>query len=279
MLKYVVLLIMEATIFTIGNQKGGVGKTTTAVNLAVALAEKLDVLLVDLDPQGNASSALGVDRTQGGSLYLALHGDGDVFQKIVPTNHKSLSLIPSEPDLAALEIELSKKPNYLLQLKKTLKPVQESGKFSVIIIDSPPSLGLISMNSLAAADYLIVPLQCEYLAMEGLSQILSVVEELHTAGVNPDLKLGGILMTMFDVRTNLSQQVINEVKKHFPENIFKAVIPRSVRLSEAPSFGQSIFEYDAGSSGALAYKQFANEVLKRFSLKKTSHPSLLTVDA
>lgn len=270
-------IIMETIVFTIGNQKGGVGKTTTAVNLSVALAEKLNVLLVDLDPQGNATSALGLNRTQGGSLYPCLHEETDIGQQIVPTAQSSLFVLPSEPDLAALEIELSKKSDYLLQLKKILAPIRESGKFDVIIIDSPPSLGLISMNALAAAHYLIVPLQCEYLAMEGLSQILSVIDELHAAGVNPELKLGGILMTMFDVRTNLSQQVMNEVKTHFPENIFKAVIPRSVRLSEAPSFGQSIFEYDAHSSGAVAYKQFASEFLKRFSLKtsaKLSHSPL-----
>lgn len=258
----------QTTLFTIANQKGGVGKTTTAVNLSVALAsERIPTLLIDLDPQGNATSGLGFPKEKDSSLYLPLLGEGNASEKIIKTNHKYLSLIRSEVDLAAIEIELAQKSNYLTQLKKCLKPIKDSRKFRAIILDCPPALGMISMNSLSAADYLLIVLQCEYLAMEGLGQILRVVDQLHDAKLNKNLQVGGILMSMFDVRTKLSHQVVDEVKTHFPEKLFKTIIPRSVRLSEAPSFGQSIFDYDNLSSGALAYKKFTKEVVKRFELK------------
>lgn len=259
---------MSTRIFTIANQKGGVGKTTTAINIGVALARKqIATLLVDLDPQANATSGLGLDKTEGGSLYGPLHGEGGAMDKIQPTREKHLDIIPSEVDLAAIEIELGQKEDYLVQLKNVLQPIRDSGRYGAIILDCPPALGMISMNGLAAADYLLVALQCEYLAMEGLGQILSVVDQLRDAGVNPDLAVGGIIMTMFDIRTNLSRQVVQEVQTHFPELIFKSVIPRSIRLSEAPSFGQSIFEYDPVSAGAVAYTQLAKEMISRFELK------------
>lgn len=259
---------MSAKIFSIANQKGGVGKTTTAINLSAALALKgIKTLLIDLDPQGNATSGLGMEKTKDGSLYGPLHEDGHALKKIIPTGQKHLSLIPSEVDLAAIEVELAQSKDYLLKLRTCLDPIRKSGSFEAIIIDCPPALGLISMNSLCAADYLIVALQCEYLAMEGLSQILNVVDQLKEANINPKLEIGGILMTMFDVRTRLSTQVLDEVKQHFPEKIFKSIIPRSVRLSEAPSFGKTIFDYDPTSSGAIAYQNFAKEVSKRFMLK------------
>lgn len=260
---------MTATVFTIANQKGGVGKTTTAVNLGAALAaSKVPTLLIDLDPQANATSALGVDKEEGISLFGPLMGEGSAMDKVVATRIPHLSLIPSEVDLAAVEMNLSQRKDYLVQLRRILKPVRESGSFKAIIIDCPPALGLTSMNALAAADYLLIALQCEYLALEGLGQILKVVEQLRTAGVNPNLEMGGIIMTMFDVRTNLSRQVVADVEKHFSDKIFKSLIPRSIRLGESPSFGQTIFEYDPLSAGASAYQQLGKEVIQRFALKK-----------
>ncbi len=258
---------MTAQIFTIANQKGGVGKTTTAINLGRGLADKgVRTLVVDLDPQANATSGLGVEKLEGGSLYGPLVGKGAALDKVKPTASENLFLIPSEVDMAAIEIELSQRKNYLVQLKKCLQPLRTTGDFDAIILDCPPALGMLSMNSLAAADHLIIALQCEYLAMEGLGQILKVVEQLKEAGVNPDLSLGGILMTMFDVRTNLSHQVVSEVRNHFEDKVFNTLIPRSIRLSEAPSFGQTIFEYDPTSTGANAYRFLAQEFIERFDL-------------
>lgn len=260
---------MPTTVFTIANQKGGVGKTTTAVNLAAALADKkIPTLLIDLDPQANATSALGVEKQAGRSLYGPIHGEGSAMDMIVPTSYASLSIIPSEEDLAAAEVEIAQSENYLARLRGVLEPVRNSGSFRAIIIDCPPALGMLSMNSLAAADFLLIALQCEYMALEGLGQILRNVERLKTAGINPSLEVGGIVMTMFDIRTNLSREVVEEVKKHLPEKIFNTVIPRTVRLSEAPSFGKTIFEYDPLSPGASAYKGLSRELIERFALKE-----------
>jgi chromosome partitioning protein len=264
---------MAATIFSIANQKGGVGKTTTAINLAFGLARRhVPTLLVDLDPQANATSGLGVEKEAGRSLYGPLHGEGSAADKVLATRQADLYLIPSEMDLAAIEIELGQKANYLIQLREVLHPLAESDRFGAIVLDCPPALGLLSMNSLAAANFLLIALQCEYLAMEGLSQILNVVEQLKKAGVNERLAVGGIIFTMFDGRTNLSHQVADEVRKHFPELVFDGYIPRSVRLSEAPSFGQSIFEYDAHSPGAEAYGKLAADVVRRFNLPVRARP-------
>lgn len=261
------ILWMTATVFTIANQKGGVGKTTTAINLAAALADlKVPTLVIDLDPQANATSALGVEKSEGNSLLGPLEGEGRAADLILETGRKNLYLIPAEVDLATLEIALSRRESYLHVLRGVLADVRESGRFEAIIIDCPPALGLISMNALATADYLLIALQCEYLALEGLGQILKVKDQLRDAGVNRDLELGGIVMTMFDVRTNLSREVVSQVKAHFKKEIFKTAIPRTVRLSEAPSFGQTIFEYDAGSAGAAAYRALGKEVRKRFKL-------------
>ncbi|OAM91216.1 ParA family protein [Termitidicoccus mucosus] len=258
---------MGSLVFTIANQKGGVGKTTTAVNLAAALADKkIPVLLVDLDPQANATSALGIEKEEGRSLYGPLHGEGAALDMIVATDVKNLSLIPSEEDLAAAEIELAQTENYLARLRAVLEPVKASGRFRVIIIDCPPSMGMLSMNSLAAADHLLIALQCEYMALEGLGQILRNVERIKEAGVNAALSVGGIVMTMYDIRTNLSRQVVDEVRQHLPDKIFNTVIPRTVRLSEAPSFGKTIFAYDPLSPGASAYKNLAREISARFEI-------------
>lgn len=258
---------MSTEIFAIANQKGGVGKTTTAVNLAVGLArEKVPTLLIDLDPQSNATSGLGYPKEPGKSLYLPLLGEEKATTKVIHTKQENLSLIPGEIDLAAVETELQQSKDYLLQLKRCLEPIINSGLFRAIVIDCPPAIGMLSMNALAASTQLLVALQCEYLALEGLSQILATREEIQKS-VNPNLQLGGILMTMFDIRTRLSNQVVHEVEQHLPEHIFKTHIPRSVRLSEAPSHGKSIFAYDPTSSGALAYQKFSREVIKRFKLK------------
>ncbi|HYP15955.1 MAG TPA: ParA family protein [Opitutus sp.] len=259
---------MPTTVFTIANQKGGVGKTTTAVNLSAALAEKkIATLLIDLDPQANATSAVGVEKQAGKSLYGPLHGEGTAAEMVTATPYEHLSLIPSEEDLAAAEVELAQSENYLLRLRSVLEPVRTSDTYRAIIIDCPPALGMLSMNSLAAANYLLIALQCEYMALEGLGQILRNVDRLKSAHVNDGLELGGVVMTMFDMRTNLSRQVVDEVKQHLPDRIFKTVIPRTVRLSEAPSFGKTIFAYDNTNPGATAYRQLAKEVIERFGLK------------
>ena len=262
---------MATTVFTIANQKGGVGKTTTAVNLAAALAEKkIHTLLIDLDPQANATSALGVEKQAGKSLYGPLHGEGSVFDMITPTAYEHLALVPAEEDLAAAEIELAQMENYLMKLRGVLEPLRASQGYRAVIIDCPPALGMLSMNSLAAADQLLITLQCEYMALEGLGQILRNVDRLKTAHLNDSLNLGGIVMTMFDARTNLAKQVVDEVRQHLPDKIFATVIPRTVRLSEAPSFGKPIFAYDPHGPGALAYRALAKEVMERFALSASS---------
>jgi chromosome partitioning protein len=259
---------MPTTLFTIANQKGGVGKTTTAVNLGAALAEKkITTLIVDLDPQANATSAVGVEKHAGKSLYGPLRGEGTAAEMITATPYEHLSLIPSEEDLAAAEVELAQTENYLAKLRTVLEPIRKTEKYRAIIIDCPPALGMLSMNSLAAADFLLIALQCEYLALEGLGQILRNVERLKEAHVNDKLELGGVVMTMFDLRTKLSRQVVEEVQQHLPDKIFKTVIPRTVRLSEAPSFGKTIFAYDQLNPGATAYRNLAKEVIERFGLK------------
>jgi len=259
---------MPTTIFTIANQMGGVGKTTTAVNLATALADrKVHTLLIDLDPQANATSALGIEKTEGRSLYGPLRGEGSALEMVTPTSIDHLALVPSEEDLAAAEIEIAQSENYLNKLRSVIAPLRDSGGYRAIIIDCPPSMGMLSMNSLAAADFLLIALQCEYMALEGLGQILRNVDRIREAGVNGDLQLGGVVMTMYDVRTNLSRQVVEEVKTHLPDKVFETVIPRTVRLSEAPSFGKTIFAYDPASPGATAYRNLAKEVIARFNLK------------
>jgi chromosome partitioning protein len=249
-------------LLAIANQKGGVGKTTTAVNLSSCLAEKgRRVLLIDLDPQANATSAIGVENGEGNSMYRPLIGEAKIQDKIMPTRFDRLSIIPGDLDLAGAEIEVARLEDHLVRLRHTFRYLPRDVPYDYALLDCPPSLGILMTNALAAADELIIPLQCEYFALEGLSKIVGLVEQIR--GVNPGLKIAGIVMTMFDGRTNLSQQVVDEVRRHFQELVFKTIIPRSVRLGEAPSFGKPIIEYDPNGIGATAYRALADEFLRR----------------
>jgi chromosome partitioning protein len=253
-------------IIAIANQKGGVGKTTTAVNLGHALAEKGQrILIVDLDPQGNATSALGMQELEVENLYEALLGDESIVNKILPTRIERLFLVPANLDLAGAEVEIARMSDHLTRLSKTLSILRDDQTFDFILLDCPPSLGILMTNALAAADELLTPIQCEYFALEGLVKIVRVVEQVRGSGANDQLEIGGIVMTMFDSRTNLSGQVVADVREHFAEKIYRTVVPRTVRLSEAPSFGKTILEYDAGGTGAYAYRALAREFLKRHS--------------
>ncbi|PYL31039.1 MAG: sporulation initiation inhibitor Soj [Verrucomicrobia bacterium] len=254
-------------IVAIANQKGGVGKTTTAVNLGVALAEKkLRVLLIDLDPQANATSALGMHEVEGESIYESLLGGASIANKILPTRLDQLFIIPADLDLAGAEVEIARMPDHLTRLARTLSTFRSDETFNLVLLDCPPSLGILMTNALAAADEILTPIQCEYFALEGLVKIVRVVEQVRDSGANDQVEIGGIVMTMFDSRTNLSEQVVNEVRQHFGERVYRTVIPRTVRLSEAPSFGKSILEYDPSGVGASAYRSLAREFIKRHSL-------------
>ena len=255
----------KTVVVAIANQKGGVGKTTTAVNLAAALSKmKRAALVVDLDPQANATSGLGLQRRQGVSLYRVLTGEADVADMISATKWENINAIPSEVDLAGVEIELARRDDRIAAVRNALARVKESGAFDYVIIDCPPSLGILMTASLAAADTVVVPMQSEYYALEGLTVITSLIDRLAVTGAAPGLALGGILMTMFDGRTRLSADVVSEVSGHFGDLVFKSVIPRNVRISEAPSFGQPAVFYDPSCRGAEAYRAFAREFAARF---------------
>ena len=258
----VLLAFDRARILTIANQKGGVGKTTTAVSLAAALADVgARVLLVDLDPQGNASSGVGLRVQQGqATIYNVLVGDVDLVDTIEPTSVRNLFVVPATIDLAGAEIELVSAFSREQKLRRALETV--SRDFDVVLIDCPPSLGLLTVNALSAADGIIVPIQCEYYALEGLGA-LQRNAELIKANLNPSLSVTGFVMTMLDGRTRLSQQVVDEVVNHFGDRVFTTRIPRSVRLAEAPSYGQPITVFDPSSKGARAYRALAREVLTR----------------
>jgi len=258
-------------IIAVANQKGGVGKTTTAVNLGSALAELGQrILLVDLDPQANATSSFGLQGVDETSLYEALLGEASITEKILPTRRERLFIVPADIDLAGAEVEIARMPNHLTRLAETLKPLLADGTFDFVFIDCPPSLGILMSNALAAADELLTPIQCEYFALEGLVKIVRLVEQVRDSGANKRLEIGGIVMTMFDGRTNLSAQVVADVREHFGERVYETVIPRSVRLSEAPSFGKSILEYAPTGAAADAYRALAREFIQRHTPPATA---------
>lgn len=242
------------------NQKGGVGKTTTVINLSACLAEQgKRILMIDIDPQGNTTSGIGVDKNAlKFTVYDALIGNSAAENCIVETNQENLFLIPSSVALAGAEIELTSLNERELKLKECIDSIKD--KFDFIFIDCPPSLGLLSINALSAVDSVLIPIQCEYYALEGVSQLMNTIK-LVKKGLNPDLEVEGVVLSMFDGRTNLSIQVVEEVKKYFKGKVYTTMIPRNVRLAEAPSFGLSIIKYDEKSKGAEAYMELAEEFL------------------
>jgi chromosome partitioning protein len=228
------------------------------------------VLLIDLDPQANSTSGLGIQPTAGGSVYEALLGHGKLEDKVLPTAVTNLSLIPSEVDLAGAEVDIARLDRYLHRFKEALDPFLASAPYDVVLIDCPPSLGILTMNALTAVHSVLIPLQCEYYALEGLSVITRLIGQIRDSGANPTLAIEGIVLTMFDGRTNLAQQVVEEVRKHFGDKVYHAAIPRNIRISEAPSHGKPVILYDDKSSGAEAYRALAKEFLKRKKEQATS---------
>ena len=248
-------------IYTMANQKGGVGKTTSTINLGAFLAHYgKNVLLVDIDPQSNATSSLGIDKlTVTGGTYQALLGENNIREYILHNPKLKLSILPASPDLAGAEVELVNEVGRENLLKRKLLPL--AGDFDYILIDCPPSLGLLTLNGLVAGvNGILIPVQCEYLAMEGLGDLISTIDRVRQM-ISPDLVIRGVILTMFDTRTNLANDVVHEVKKHFKDQVFKTIVPRSIRLAEAPSYGVPISLYSPGSVGSTAYDALAREIL------------------
>lgn len=261
-----------ARIVALANQKGGVGKTTSAVNTSAILALRgFRVLLIDADPQGNATSSFGIDKTSlPGSTYDVLVEGAAIAECIVPDARPGLDLLATDASLAAAEVELVGIDQRERQLAHAFTAIRT--QYDIVLIDCPPSLGLLTVNALTAADSVIIPIQCEFLALEGMTQLITTID-LVRRQLNPSLDILGILMTMFDARTRLSTLVVDEVRRHFPDRVFDSVVPRSVRLAEAPSYGQSIAEYDAASKGSSAYNAFVDELIVRARLAAGSAPS------
>lgn len=270
---------MAARIIAMANQKGGVGKTTTTINLAAALAERgKRVLILDFDPQANATSGLGLEKTDGQSLYPVLLGEARVEDLIKPTEVKRLEIVPAEVNLAGAEVDVPRMERYLQRLREAIRPLAESDRYDFMFVDCPPSLGILTMNALTAADAILLPIQCEYYALEGLSVMIRLVDQIRNSGANPKLEIEGIVMTMYDQRTNLSQQVVQQVVQHFSEHAFETLIPRSVRVSEAPSYGKPVLSYDRNCTGTAAYRQLAREFLERARVRAEGPEEAPAVD-
>ncbi len=253
-------------IIAIANQKGGVGKTTTSVNLGACLAARgSKVIVLDLDPQANSTSALDFTPGDHSSIYECLIEDAELAALVQPCKYENLSLIPCDLQLAGCEIELARAEDHLVRLRGILHGYKAVSDADYMLIDCPPSLGILMTSALAAADELLIPLQCEYFGLMGLSEIVNVLEMVASSGANPDVKIEGIVMTMADSRTNLTQQVIEEVQRVFSDTVYQTIIPRSIALGESPSHGRTIIDYKPSSAGALAYKALAEEFLKRHS--------------